>query len=208
MAYIQSWGFFTSYWGIGTPDGHFTSWAQARPLYQPTLDALIAAGPDVCKNTILIVGEELNTCTSPEGLLDIVQHLAPICHDHDIPMWLHFTSNYPGWPRPGESKVQFWQGMHALGVKGQCWQSNAYDLAGTMGGHMADSRLYLEHASLDMRLVAFETRATAQLTGQCDEAHGCLTGYELLCKVREPGSVAPAVSGFGNGGRRPDGNPL
>jgi hypothetical protein len=207
MASVQSWGFFTSYWGIGTLDGHFTSWAQASGLYQPVLDALQAAGPSVSEKTILIVGEELNSCTSPEGLLDIVQHLAPQCRDLNIPLWLHFTSNYPAWPIGSQSKVDFWRVMLGLGVKGLCWQADPFDPAGTMGARMYDSRRYLADAG-GGKLAAFELRAFAQLQGRFDEDHGCLTGWEMLCATHVPGSHVPAVAGFANGARYPDGSAI
>lgn len=210
LAYIQSWGFFTSYWGIGTPDGYFTSWAAAQPLYQPTLDALKAAGSSVCAKTILIVGEELNSCTSPQGLQDIVQHLAPICQDLDIPLWLHFTANYPAWPTSGTiaAKIDFWRVMQSLGVKGLCWQANAFEPTGVMGARMWDARSYMAQASPDLKLCAFEARGSAILAGLGDEDQSCLTGYELLCCTRVPGSNAPAVAGSMSGLRYPDGSAL
>lgn len=226
LEYILSWIAFVSYWGIGTVDvqgrAPFASWAECQQLYMPTLDALKAKGSSVCRKVNLIVGEELNSCTTPAGLLDIVQHLSPICGDLDIDLWLHFTSNYPAWPVSGGSvadKVAFWQQMHALNVKGLKWQSNAFDQTGVMGARMWDARSYMAQASPDLKCSAFETRgeailadaprpAGAAVPGPIDEDYCCLTGYELLCCTRLPGSNAPAVAGSMSGLRMPDGSAI
>jgi len=207
--YIQSYGNYVSYWGIGSVDQIAQhGWQAVSGLYLPFLNALQAAGSKTCENTILIVGEELNSCTTPDSLLDIVTNLSPICQSIGIDMWLHFTSNYPAWPRAGQTQQGFWEAMIGLGVKGLCWQSNAYDLAGTMGGHMWDSRKVIPPPG---RFVAFETRAYAQLvdpTLKYTEEVGCLTGLEMIyCPIAAGSNILP-VAGFGNGGRYLDGSPI
>lgn len=208
MQYVQSWGNYSSYWGMGTPDGNFGSWADAQGLFMPTLNALQAAGAKTCENAILIVGEELNSCTSPAGLLDIVSHLAPICNGSGIDMWLHFTSNYPSWPIGGQSSVQFWEEMAGLGIKGLCWQGDPADGPGTMSAHMYDSRRYLASADGALRLVAFELLATHQLYGKASEADGRRYSWECNCAPQGIASIPPVMGGGNGFGSYPNGGAI
>lgn len=210
MQYVQSWGFFTSFWGLGTSYGvNFGSWADAAPYLQPILDALIASGPATCEKTQLVIGGELNSCTSPAGLLNIVLSLAPQCEDAGIDLWLHFTSNYVSWPVPGQSPQEFWRSMRTLGVKGLKWQGDPADPAGTMGAHLWDARSEMAQADPSLLVCAFEYLGESQLFGAADEGHGRLRGLELCCcPTGAPTPNAPPVAGYGGGGSMPDGTPL
>lgn len=206
MAYIQSWQYYTSFWGLSTSYGiNWQSWAQAQSCLQPILSALQAAGSKVSGNTILLVGEELNSCTSPAGLLDIVTNLMPQCKDLGIDVWLHFTSNYASWPVSGQSQPEFWQSMVSLGVKGLCWQADQNQPAGTMGAEMYSARNEL--AGTGALLAAFELLASWQLNGKATELYTKLRSFEMLCCPQGIPSI-PAVSGYNNGGSMPDGTPL
>ena len=209
MQYIQSWGFYTTFWGLGTRYGvNWSSWAQAEPYLQPILSALIAAGPTVCENTVLVVGEELNSCTSPAGLLDIVTNLSPICAGAGIDLWLHLTDNYRDWSVDGNG-VGWWQQMKSLGVKGLKWQGDVNDPAGTMGAHMWDARSEMAQADPSLLVCAFEYLGDRELYGQVTEQQACLRGFELVCcPTGAPTPNAPYVAGYGGGGCLPDGLPL
>jgi hypothetical protein len=207
---LNSWGFYGSYWGISTTSGpNFGSWAQAAPYFLPTLHALQAAGAATCEQSILIVGEELNRCTSPTGLLDIVTNLSPLCQGSGIAMGLHFTSNYPAWPTAGQTSTQFWQDMLGLGVTYFCWQADQNDPAGTQAAHMYDSRRYCADAGgAAIIFVAFELMATAQLYGACTEQQGQLRSWECNCAPTGGYPNMPPVSGAGNGLVMPNGQPM
>ena len=205
MEYIQSWGFYTSYWGIGTKDGNFNSWNDASSLFLPTLNVLASKPASVRENTILIVGEELNSCTSPDGLLDIVSNLVTIA---GVDLALHFTSRYPSWQVSGQTPIQFWQEMSGLGVKGLMYQAIPSDPAGTMMAAMWDARKIVAGGDTSLKFVAFELCANEQLYGRRSEIDGCRLGLEATWATRTPGSNVPPVSGYGNGGRLINGNSL
>ena len=196
--YVQSWGFFTSYWALGTKLTA-SGWNDAYPIILPFLNTLIAQ-TDPTKS-IIVIGEELNSYTTPgsPGLDDIITQVSAICKPVGMKTAVHFTSNYPGWPAPGTSVSQWYADM-AGKIDFVLWQSNPTDPAGTMGAHMWDTRKYV---GFNSKVVAFELRAEQQLLGQCTEEQGCLTGLELLYCTSD-GSAGP-VAGFGNGARLPNG---
>lgn len=205
MAYVQSWGFRTSYWGMGTPAGQ-QDLNGALALLMPVLNALIALGPKVCEQTILLFCEETNSCMSPATLDALVVAIAPICRANGIRMRHHFTSRYPAWPNGG-SPVDFWARQSSLGVEGLCYQAIPSDPAGTMMAAMWDARRYMGQADLNLKCTAFELRAYLQLMGQKNEQDGCRTGLEATFATRGTTNY-PAVDGYGNGGCRLDGSPL
>ena len=59
------------------------------------------------------------------------------------------------------------------------------------------------------RTILFEYKATNQLYGQADETDGARMGWYGLCSIRDTAhpQVLP-ISGFGNGGRYPDGSAI
>src|ERR1035437_4129238 len=63
IAYIQSWGFYTSFWLCGTGDDRSGGWPMLQPMIEPFLQALIAQG--LADKAIALVGEELNTGCVP-----------------------------------------------------------------------------------------------------------------------------------------------
>jgi hypothetical protein len=209
--YVQSWGFFTSYWATGTGDAAAygnRNWAGIREIIEPFLRALIAAGEP--EKSVIIVGEELNGWNrpGPDGLDDIITNICAICNPVGMKVALHFTSNVPAWQPNGMSPTDWWRQWIGK-VRFLLWQSDSLNPAGTMAAHFWDARKYLGEAGGDaFRAVAFELRANEQLYGRCTEAGGCLTGYELLCAPNAPGHTYPAVAGFGNGARYPSGAPI
>src|ERR1035437_1955225 len=56
IAYIQSWGFYTSFWLCGTGDDRSGGWPMLQPMIEPFLQALIAKGLE--KKSFLLVGEK------------------------------------------------------------------------------------------------------------------------------------------------------
>ena len=210
LAYIQSWGFFTSFWLCGTGDDRSGGWPMLQPMIEPFLQILIAQG--LADNSIALVGEELNSgCVpggGPNGLDGLINGVCAITNPVGIPTWLHFTQNVPAWQAPGQDSVAWW-GQFVGKLKGLCSQLNPDDSAGAQGAHLWDARWRLAQASLDYRVVAFEIMATAQLYGRCTEEYGCLRGLEnVYCPSGAPTPNAPAVAGFGNGGRYPDGTAI
>jgi hypothetical protein len=206
MAYVQSWGFRTSYWGMGTPDGQ-QDLNGALGLLMPTINALVAAGPTVSSKATLLFCEETNSCMSPATLDALVVAVAPICKANGIRMRHHFTSRYPAWPTEGMSNVDFWARQSSLGVEGLCYQAIPTDPAGTMMAAMWDTRGYMGRADINLKLTAFELRAEEQLFGRKNEQDGCRTGLEATFATRGSTNY-PAVDGYGNGGCRIDGTTL
>jgi hypothetical protein len=216
--YIQSWGFYTSWWATGSKDPRDQNWQGIKHLIEPFLRLLIAA--DEPEKSICVVGEELNSWNKPgaDGLDDIIVNVAAICNPVDLPLWLHFANNVPAWPGPGVTFVDWWRWLaqpfarnqSGQKVRGCCWQGTPTDPAGTMSAHLWDTRKYLAAADADrLRVCAFELRGDEQLYGRCDEAHGALTAWEMICATRNaPAPNAPPVAGSMNGPRFPDGRPF
>jgi hypothetical protein len=221
MAYAQSWVGFTTFWGLVNRGD---SWAEAQSSLEPLLNEIIKLGPTVCERTTLIVGKELNTYTSPDGLLDIVQHLSPICQGAGIAMDLHLTEDYDAWQggTPGDqTQQQFWQTMHALGVGCLDWQgipSENFGGVGAMGAHMYDARRLLGSVSTDLTVCAFEPGVeTNELynAGNLDyedqtkdwEQRARTIAWQLCC-CPNGGTNYPAVAGTMAGWSYPDGRPI
>lgn len=136
-----------------------------------------------------------------------------------IPIGVHFSADadrqmgYPiGFPR--ETYLNDWSIYD--GRVHLCNQQWPYAEAGRQGASTYYARLHVNCGIGDAakgpgapnsRVIAFETMATAQLYGQCDEGYGNLRDWELLCGTRDDPRARP-VSGFGNGGRYPSGAPI
>lgn len=205
-------GFYVSWWALSSLDGHISNWAAAQPFIQPMVNALAAAG--IANKCILIIGEELNSYTdpTPTGLDDIIRNTCALTNPLDMDTYLHFTSNVDSWSSAPFTQTSWWAQWPGL-LQGLCWQSNANDTAGTMGGHLYDARTYLGNADPNrLRVVAFETRAFAELfvpptvPVHYTEQMTCRTDWELICTTRRPQDPFPPVAGAGNGIRYPDGS--
>lgn len=210
LAYVQSWGFYTSFWLCGTGDDRSGGWPMLQPMIEPFLQRLIARG--LADKSIALVGEELNSgCVpgnGPNGLDGIINGVCGLTNPVGIPTYLHFTANVPSWQPDGMNPVQ-WIAEFQGKLTGICSQLNPDDSAGAQGAHLWDTRWRWAAASLDYRVVAFEIMATAELYGQCSEEYGCLRNLELLyCPSGAPTPDAPAVAGCGNGSRYRDGTAI
>lgn len=205
--YVQSWGFYTSYWALDSSALAVPNLAAAQPIIDPFLTALIA-GSDPTKS-VMVVGEELNSYTTPgsPGLDDIINHVCSLCNPVGMPVGLHFTSDYPSWQASG-TPDQWWSGWVGK-VEFELWQGSWTDPAGTMAAHLWDTRRYCDTAdgsSGAIKVVAFELMATAELYGQCTEQQCQLRSWEMICALRgAPNPNCQPVSGFGNGCVYPNG---
>jgi hypothetical protein len=193
--YVQSWGFRVVYW------------AATPMLSDPTLNALVAAHA----LSFAIPGEEVDTKTTREQYDAVLKSTLGVV-GHGIPVGAHFSSNYPdGFPR--DTFLTNWSDYD--GWVHLMWQADQHDPAGTQGARLyyARERVALGAVggngltALNSRVIAFETMASAELYGQCDEPGGCLKSLELLYTTRNDPRIPP-VSGFGNGCRLPSGAPL
>lgn len=196
--YVRSWGFFVTYWR-GMPT-----------LNDPYLKALVDA------NAIdwSIPGEEVDSRVTSEQYEDILDDTLSITAN-GIPVGMHTTANYPsGFPR--DTFLVSWKKydgrVHCM------WQAEPKDSAGTQAARLYYARMRVNigwngdgpnvDGAPNSRTYAFETMATAQLYGECDEAYGTLRGLELLYATRNDDRILP-MSGTGNGGNRlPDGMPF
>ncbi len=136
-----------------------------------------------------------------------------------IPIGVHFTANaerrmgYPiGAPReyflddwsPWNGRVHLMQQLDVDAPAGLQGASMYYgrERVNISRGHGGTGT-----GAPDSRVIAFETKATAQLYGRCTEEQGCLASWQLLCGTRNDPRVRP-VSGSGNGLRAPGGEPV
>jgi hypothetical protein len=223
IAYVQSWGFFTSAWGLGTSLGSFATWAAAQPYLQPYIQAITALGSAVAENHICLIGEELNSCTTPglTGLDDIITHCVALGQPSGMLFGVHFTSNYPAWYGSDVSGPSQWWQKFIGKLTFLAWQGDPSDPAGTMLAHLWDSRCYLDDADKSFLATFFEylgedelyatpiTSPYAQFSGPITEEYACLRGFEGICATRAaPNPGANPVAGFGGGGRYPNGTAL
>lgn len=202
--YLKSWGF------------RVVLWQGDRPPDNPsdTLKTLLDAGVV----NFYIHGKEVDSMMTSEDFERSLQIVDRYIGGR-IPIGAHFTADgarhmgYPiGFPRdtflndwsPYDGRVHL---MQQLDVDAS---------AGLQGASMYYARLHVNCGIGDAargpgapnsRVIAFETMATAQLYGRCTEDYGCLRDWELLCGTRDNAKARP-VSGFGNGGRYPDGRSL
>lgn len=202
--YVKSWGFRVVLWyGGRPPDGP---------------DALVQTLFDADAVNFLIWGKEVDSQMTSEEY-DVSLQAIDRYVGGRVPIGAHFTADgdrqmgYPiGFPRdtflndwsPYDGRVHL---MEQMSVEAS---------AGRQGSSMYYARLHVNCGIGDAakgpgapnsRVIAFETMATAQLYGQCNEGYGCLRDWELLCGTRGNPKARP-VSGFGNGGRYPDGSVL
>jgi hypothetical protein len=193
--YLQSWGFYVVYW-------------RSQPMLDdPILEALVDSyAIDWC-----IPGEEVDAKVTKEQYDAIIQNTLSITAN-GIPIGAHFTANWPeGFPR--DTMVPNWSQydgkLHCL------WQADQNESAGMQAARMYYARERLAFGSIGgdgtpaphSRVYAFETMATKQLYGQCDEAYGNLRTLELMFATRNDSNI-PAMAGFGNGCRWPSGVPI
>lgn len=212
IKYVQTWGFSTSCWLSGSTVDRSRGWASVGPRITTFLDEMLSR-PNPEK-FIALPGEELNNgCPpGPDGVDSIIANVCARCNPLDVPVWLHFTANYPGYPmNPPDGDIDkacaVWWQQWVGKVKGICWQGDNTHPAGLMGAKMWDTRRILARADLSFLTVAFELLASSQLYGRATEEDGCLRGLEMLYCGND-GLGYPAVAGFGNGGRLPDGTAL
>lgn len=198
--YVKSWGFYNVLWQ-SNPDGNMT-WA----------NVLASAG----LLDWFIPGEEVDKKVSAQQYNLVLQE----CLGLGCPIGAHFTSNYPsGFPSDtffDGTSMPSWGAYD--GKVHLCWQASQNDSAGTQGARLyyARQRVNLGMVSPDggsvpgapnSRVITFETMATKQLYGQCDEAYGNLRDLELLYTTRTDARILP-MSGYGNGCRLPDGSAI
>ena len=209
IQYVQSWGFFTTYWGNIGP-GNATL-AQAQTYLSPLLRAVVSQTD--CSKSIFVITEEMNSRTTPggggQGCDDIIRWVCSIANPAGLRVALHFTSNYGSWyAAPITNSIDWWVQFRGM-LWGLFYQANAYNDAGTISAQMWDWRRYLDDAAGNFRLCAFELKGTPQLYGQCSEVCGARTAWEMICATRVPPNPnAPPVAGSGNGPWRPDGRPI
>lgn len=193
--YVKSWGFSVVYW-------------RGEPILS---DLILQALVDADVIDWSIPGGEVDRKIIAERYELILDDTLDITAN-GIPVGAHFTANYPdGFPR--DTFLTNWSKYD--GRVHLCWQADQNEPAGTQG-----ARLYYARQRVNLGLVggngipapnsrvyAFETQASAQLQGQCTEAYGCLRSLELLYTTRNDDRIRP-MSGYGNGCRYPNGDPL
>lgn len=201
--YVRSWGFRPVLWRGDPTQGCD---AMFQTIIQQSTPSLYVHGEEV---------DSKMTSEAYEASLQLVnQYLGG-----RVPIGVHFTADgnrqmgYPiGFPR--DTFLNDWSPYD--GRVHLCEQLDGDASAGLQGASMYYARRYVNAGLGDgaqgpgaphSRVIAWETMATKQLYGQCTEAYGCLRSWELLCGTRDNPACLP-VSGFGNGARYPNGDPL
>lgn len=195
--HVKSWGFRVVIWGDIPTD----------PMLEPLLDAGLVS--------FWCHGEEVDSKMTAEAYEASLQQLDRAIGGR-IPIGVHFSADgdrqmgYPiGFPR--DTFLPDWSPYD--GRVHLCQQLDVNAPAGLQGASMYYARLHVNCGVGDAargpgaphsRVIAWETMATAQLYGRCDEAYGNLRTFELLSGTRDR-PCTPAVSGFANGGRYPNG---
>jgi hypothetical protein len=197
VAYVQSWGFYTSFWLCGTGDDRSGGWPMLQPMIEPFLQGLIARG--LADKSVMLVGEELNSgCvpgSGPNGLDRMIDAICAICNPIGIPVWLHFTANVPAWAAPGQDDVA-WIRQFVGRLTGLCWQGNPDDTAGTMGAHLWDARWRWAQADPSFLVSAWELEGENLLYARVTREYAALRGTEMLCcPSGAPSPDAPMVAG-------------
>lgn len=193
---VRSWGFYVVHWQPEPDPNH--------PLLRAALDAGVIDW--------IVFGEEVDGKVSSQQYTAALTQLVGMTN---LPIGAHFTSDYPS-GAPRDDYLVDWSPFD--GKVHLCWQANQNESAGTQGGRLyyARQRVNLGMVSPDggvtpgaphSRVYAFETMATKQLYGQCDELYGKLRSLELLYTTRADARILP-MSGYGNGGSLPDGSVL
>jgi hypothetical protein len=215
IEYVQSWGFKTSCWLTSSSQDRRKGWESVKDELTKFFMYLTASVRD---KFIALPGEELNNGCPPgsSGADSIIANTCGFLPD--VPVYLHFTSNYPGYPPPppdgniDAALVVWWQQWIGK-VQGLCWQGNQDNSAGLMGSKMYDARRILARSDSSFKLVAFETLATNLLNGVYKNPDGsyyseeeqALRGWEMLCCPM--GDSNQMIYGAA-GARYPNGNPI
>lgn len=201
--YVQSWGFRVVVWRGDPARG-------MDPMLMTLLDADVVS--------FYIHGEEVDSKMTSEAYERTLQ-VVDLSLNGQIPIGVHFTadgSRHMGYPIgfPRDTFLNDWSPYD--GRVHLCQQLDVDASAGLQGASMYYARLHVNGGVGDAakgpgapnsRVIAFETMATAQLYGRCTEEQGCLRTWELLCGTRDNPKARP-VSGFGNGGRSPEGTAI
>lgn len=204
LSYVKSWGFRIVGWRSGRPP------AQVEDLTKILLDSNLLDW--------FINGKEVDQQMIAEDFEESLRAIDTYIGGR-IPIGAHFSADpmppngrgmgYPiGFPRdtfmtswaPYDGRVHLMMQMCVdapAGLQG----ANMYYARRRINCGMGDGA---GPGAPNSRIIAFETMATAQLYGQCDESYGCLRNWELLCGPRADTCALP-VSGFGNGGCYPSG---
>lgn len=225
LAYCQSWGFFTSVWFTGSSDNRSGGWSTIGGRVKPFMDMLLGRGQSFLDKLIALPGEELNNnCPpGPNGCDSIIDNVCKAMNPVGVPVNLHFTSNYPGYPenaKPGEDpdkKMVDWIHQWRGRVFGHYVQmdpyspeayidSNCYNQqhgrpvrrlssTGYMGAKLWDIRRFWARAGYTDYpcIVAFELLGDPALYGNCSEPYLALRGTEMLYCTSD--GSAPSMAG-------------
>lgn len=216
VAYVQGLGLFTPIWFTSSSDGRYDYASMASRL-----DPLFAGlrSRKLAKQTVCIVGEELNNNTSAGAPLDdLITQTAKRANDLGMPVALHFTAEVGAWPANGAMSFPDWWNQWGPGqpvrVHALWYQANPWALPGYTGARMYDWRRILASASPEFRFTPYEYLLSRRFNnapgGQPPDRHEVDSrrlGAELSWTTRLDPNV-PANSGFGDGASEGDGTPI
>lgn len=225
IAYCHTWGFFTPIWFTGSGDNRGGGWSSIGARVNSFMKELLLRGQNFLDKVIALPGEELNNgCPpGPNGADSIISNVCAAMNPVGVPVQLHFTSNYPGYPenaKPGEDfdkKMVDWIAQWRGRVTGHYVQMDPYSpiaytdpncynakngrptrmlsSAGYMGAKLWDIRRFWARAGFTTPCItAFELMGDPQLYGNCSEQYSALRGLEMLYCTSD-GSAPPLTGG-------------
>lgn len=203
LKYVKSWGFRPVIWRGDPTKGVDT-------MFQTLIDSGLVS--------FYIHGEEVDSRMTSEAYEASLQQIDSYIKGR-LPIGAHFTADgqrHMGYPigMPRDTFLNDWSPYD--GRVHLMWQGDQSASAGLMGAALYYARLHVNAGIGDAargpgaphsRIIAFELRATDQFYGKLTEEQGNLCSWEMLCTTRNNPKILP-VSGFGNGCRYPNGQPL
>jgi len=142
IEYVQSWGFYVLVWLSSSRDNRSGGWNTIGGRINQFLDVLLARSQHTLDNIAsLLPGQELNNgCPpGPGGADDIIANVCARVNPTGIPVDLHFTANYPGYPvnvppDQADAEMVHWIAQWKGRVRGLFAQMDAYNPVCKIGG--------------------------------------------------------------------------
>lgn len=199
-----------------------------KPLMDPTIEAMLRAGviDTACVGWQL---DQFMQNAPGNATISLIAYIADALPP-SVPLYTHWVNEALAWWKTGgdvwtdrhgsiniTDRFSWWKAMGPYLTGGhhqgnttmartdpKLYQDKMKDTLNSFtDGRMGRSRR--SGVEQDFKLVVFECTGQDQFNGVCSEDEGDLVGYLLTCTNGDSGGV---MSGYGNGGRMPDGSAL
>jgi len=225
-------GLFADEWFLCEEWGHV--FRQDVAFWKEKLDRIIDELLEAGVIDHSCIGWQLDKYNAPGNqLIEIIKYIAEKL-PQDVPLFAHYMNEALAWWKTGGEiwtdeygsinvvdRFTWWAAMQPYLTGGhhqgnttmartdpQLYQDKMKDTLDPFSGHTGKGNMGRSRrggGEKDFALVAFESTAQDQFDGRCSEDEGDLVGYLLTCTTSYNGK---GMSGYGNGARRPDGDPL